>query len=156
MAELRQSPNISPIFVRYPAIAHCRLTNQVCNRDPGTTVPELLYSAGTAGSFVEAIQVTALGANIQSVLRLYYSLPFVAGYHLLSETPLPAVTVTPSDNAIASYPVLVKLPKVLFPASPNPSIPNEGLRLPQGAELRCALGSAIASGINVTAFAGEY
>lgn len=153
---IKASANISPIFIRTPVIATVKLQGQIANRDTGTATPELLYAAGSAGGFIETIEIYPLGANVKTVLRLYYTLPYLAGYQLFREVTLPAVAAAPTDDVITGYPIKVSLPKVLFPASPNPAVPNEGLRVPSGCEIRCALGVAIASGVIVTATGGDY
>ncbi len=93
---------------------------------------------------------------MQSVLRLYYSLPLGNGYQLFRETLLPAVAAVSNDNIIANYPIRIALPKIMFPASPNPATPNDGLRVPNGVEIAAALGTAIASGVIVSCYGGEF
>lgn len=150
------SPNISPIFIKRPLLESVFLYNEIVGRDVGSATPTLLYTGGAAGGLIEAIEVYALGANVQSVLRLFYSLPLGTGYNLFCETLLPAVAAAPADNVIAGYPVKVALPKIMFPASPNPAVPNEGLRVPAGVEIAVALGTIIDSGVVVSCFGGEF
>lgn len=155
-SNIAPSPNTQPVFIRRPILASVRLVGQIANRDPGSATPELLYTGGAAGGLIESIEVYPLGTNVKSVLRLYYRLPFLAGYQLFREIVLPAVGAAPADDVITGYPVRVPLAKIMFPASPNPSTPNDGLRVPSGVEIRCALGVAIASGVIVTLTGGEY
>ena len=156
MTFINSSPNTSPIFIKRPILESIQLSSEVVGRIPGVATPIQLYSAGGAGGLIETIEVVALGANVQSVLRLYYLLPLSSGYKLFREVLLPAVTIISNDNALAGYPVRVSLPKIMFPASPNPSTPNDGLRVPSGVEIAAALGTAIASGVIVSCFGGEF
>ena len=154
---VRTAPNTSPIFVRTPIIGYARLAGQVVNRDPGTSVPVPLFNANSSGSFIESIEVIPLGANIQTVLRVYLLHAAVSSsWLLIDELSLPAVAAAPPDNIISGYPLIVELPRVMFPASPNPATPNRGLRLPADASLAVALGTAVSSGYNVIAYGGDY
>ncbi len=155
-AAINAPPNTSPIFIKRPILESIQLQTEVVGRVPGVAIPIQLYSAGGAGGLIETIEVVALGANVQTVLRLYYSLPLGSGFKLFRETLLPAVATVSNDNIITGYPVRVALPKIMFPASPNPATPNDGLRVPNGVEIAAALGTAIASGIIVSCFGGEF
>lgn len=150
------SANVSPIFIRRPLIVSLRLQGQVANRETGTNTPDLLLSGGSTGALIESIEVYPLGTNIKTVLRLYYTQPPVPGFILFREVVLPAVAAAPTDDVITGYPIKVSLPKILAPASPDPTKPNDGLRIPAGVEIRAALGVAIASGVIVTCFGGDY
>lgn len=150
------SANVSPIFIRKPLIASVLLKEQIALRLPINQLPVTLCSGGSAGSFIETIEVMALGNNIKSVLRLYYKLPLETQYRLFTEHTLPAVANASETDALADYPRGVDLPKVLFPASPDPTKPNGGLRLPAGCEIAVALGIAVAEGVVVTVFGGDY
>lgn len=156
MTALPASANVSPIFIRTPQLTSVKLAAQTANRDPGSSVPELLYTGGAAGGLIESIEVYPLGVNVKSVLRLYYTQPFKTGYFLFRETVLPAITAAVNDDVLTGYPIRVALPKILAPASPDPAKPNDGLRVPAGIEIRCALGVAIASGVIVTLTGGDY
>lgn len=150
------SANVSPIFIRRPLIASLRLQEQITNRETGTATPDLLLAGGASGSLIESIEVYPLGVNIKTVLRLYYTQPPTPGFILLREVTLPAVAAAPTNDVITGYPIKVSLPKILAPASPDPTKPNDGLRIPAGVEIRAALGVAIASGVIVTCFGGDY
>lgn len=150
------SPNVSPIFIKRPLIASARLKTEVIPRDPGTIIPVTLYTAVGAGAFIESLQIMSLGANIKSVLRVYYKLPLSSTYDLFTERTIPAIATAAADEKLQDNPLTVDLPKVLFPASPNPQVPNGGLRIPPGVEIAVGLGVAIASGVVVTIFGGEY
>lgn len=155
-APINASPNTQPIFIKRPILESVKLVGQVVGREPGTATPVQLYTGGPAGGLIESIEVIALGANVQTVLRLFYRLPLGDGYQLFRETSLPAVSAAPTDNVITGYPVRVALPKIMFPASPNPATPNDGLRVPSGVEIAIALGVPIVSGVIVSCYGGEF
>lgn len=152
----RINPNVSPIFIRTPVLEVVTLTNQLCDRAPTTQTPVLLFSSGDNGSLAEAIEVYPLGANAKTVLRLYGNFSGTTTYKLLKELALPIVAAAPGDDVLAGYPLRFNLFKILFPASNTPATPNDALRVPGGYELRVALGSAIASGVNVALVGGNY
>jgi len=149
--------NVQPVFIKDPLIWQVTLKDQVVNRSPGSAVPVLLGTAGDDGSLIETIQVYPLGDNVATVARFFYQLQGTTGYTLLPfELSLTATSSTGNTTAISGYPLEVVLPKILFPASPTPGTPNRGLRLPAGTQLYTALGTAVATGVIVSCYGGDY
>lgn len=161
------APNTQPPFIKRVGILNSvRLTNQTCLRDgtggtPVTIYDPTLHGDGN-GALCEAIQIMPVGVNVASVLYLFFQLSTVtpARWDFFQELALPAVTAIPNNAVLTaggSYPLSVTLPPILFPASSSPATPNRGLRLnAEGVIWGVALGSAIAAGVNVTMFGGEF
>lgn len=160
------APNTQPPFIKRVGILNSvRLTNQVCARDGTGGTPVTIYDptihGDGNGALCEVIQIMPVGVNVASVLYLFFQLATVtpARWDFFQELALPAVTATPNNAVLTaggSYPLSVTLPPILFPASNSPATPNRGLRLnAEGVIWGVALGTAIASGVNVTMFGGE-
>lgn len=158
------NPNTQPIFIRRPAWHGVKLAGtEVVSRSPTVEIPALLVTGVDPGCLKETIQVMALGVQVKSSLRFYWSDPILTQgkYWLFHEVALPAVTAAPADDILTTspsggYPLTVTLPKILSPASPDTTKPNQALRVPGGAEIRIGLGTAVASGYTVIAMGGDY
>jgi len=161
------APNTQPPFIKRVGILNSvRLTNQTCLRDGTGGTPVSIYDPAINGdgngAVCETIQIMPVGINVASVLYLFFQLATVtpARWDFFQEIALPAVTATPNNavlTAAGSYPLSVPLPTVLYPASQTPSTPNRALRLnAEGVIWGVALGTAIAAGVNVTLFGGEF
>lgn len=137
--------NTTPIFPLTPFNWQVKLTTQIAVRDVTTQVPVLLGTAGKNGSLIHTVYAAPLGNNVASILRLYLSQN--AGYALLAELTLPAITTAGESNAIDR--VVVTLPAML-PSG------NTGLHLAPDAGLYAALGTAIAAGVQVCALGGNF
>lgn len=158
----QRTPNTQPIFFRNPVIRSAILQTEITDRNPSqATVPKTLITGGDPATIIESIEVNATGIMAATVLRFYlYDLVGTASKNvLLREVLLPAVTadaiadqITPNTN----YPLLISLVNTLAPASPNPNVPNQCLRLPEGFELRAGLGSATTNPIVISIFGGTY
>lgn len=163
-SSLPVTPNTQPTFIKRVGILNSvRLTNQTCARDGTGGTPVTVYdptiNGDGNGALVEAIQIQPVGVNVASVLFLFFQLSTVtpARWDFWQEIALPAVTAAPTAAALTSggtYPLQVTLPPLLSPA-PSTVI-RTGLRLNgSGVIWGIALGTAIASGVNVTLFGGE-
>ncbi|MBW4674672.1 MAG: hypothetical protein KME52_11780 [Desmonostoc geniculatum HA4340-LM1] len=148
--------NTQPSFIKSPLLWMVTLTNEVVNRSPGAAVPVLLGISGASGSLIESIQAYPLGDVVASPLRIFLKASTSSNYVLLTETSLSAVSGSGNTAAIANYPIEVQLPRILSPASQTPATPNRGLRLPANYALYVALGTAVTSGVIVTATGGDY
>lgn len=158
----QRTPNTQPIFFRNPVIRSAILQTEVTDRNPNqATVPKTIIVGEDPATIIESIEVNATGIMTATVLRFYlYSVIDTASKNiLLREILMPAVTadaiadqITPNTN----YPLLISLVNTLSPASPNPNVPNQCLRLPEGFELRAGLGAAITNPIVVNVFGGTY
>lgn len=147
------SPNTQPIFIRTPAIHSIVLRDELGETSPtSTTVPKTFIIGPDPATAIESIQVINTGVSVPTLLNLYlYSSTGTQGQsRLISQTSIPAAAAAPY------MPIVVQLPKTLSPASPDPSVPNQLLRIPEGWELRAALSVAIVNPVIVTAFGGNY
>lgn len=145
--------NTQPIFFKSPILWQTTLTNEVVGRQPGSSVPKLLGTAGSEGTLIETIQIFPLGNVSNNQLRLFRLIG--STYTLLLETPLPSVS--PSDTgAVTGYPVEVTLPKTVSPATCDAATPHRTLKLPAGEVLYCALSTASSAPIMVMALGGNY
>jgi hypothetical protein len=139
-----------PSNIRKP---RAKLSTQVAPRELTTETPVLLYDGdnNTYGAVVTQGNITHLGNNVATVLRLYTQLSGSTEYQLLLETSIAAVAG--STNAAA----IVTVPIVGFDISPRNGLSeNTGFRLQAGESIYCALGTAIASGVNVFLEVQEY
>lgn len=130
-----------------------RLKAQVTPREITTQTPVLLYdgSDNVYGAVITQGNITHLGNNVATVVRLYSKLANSAVYDLLIETTVTATTSTNDTTAIATVPI------ELFNISPNNAIPNnKGFRIEPGESIYVALGTAIAAGVNVFLEVQEY
>lgn len=152
------SANRQPIFIsRGGVLGYAKLTNQVVSLDGATGTPVELYnssSRNSAGAIIENISVMPLGVNVATVLRFFFrfaSMDLGLWYPWLDVT-LPAITAIANNaKADANYPLYVTLPTLIFPEN------TKGIRLnPESISIGAGLGAAIASGVIVTLWGGEY
>ncbi len=139
--------NTQPIYPGEVLRWKATVASQTVPRVPTVQVPVKLGTAGENGAIIHRIDCQHLGNNIATVVRLYSQMAGAVAYNLELELDLTAVTTANETNAIA--PVAFTLPSIL-PAG------NTGLHLASGESLYIALGTAIASGIIVTARGGNY
>jgi len=166
MSSLPVSPNTNPIFtLRREMIASVKLTNQTNIRDGTAGSPLIWYDPNNQGygngGIVENIRVMPCGVNVASQLYLFYQLTTFnpLRWAFWGEVNLPAVTAIPTNANITStgtYPIEIQLPtaNVLSNAATSPA---RGLYLnPDGILWGVALGTAIASGVEVSFMGGYY
>ncbi len=139
--------NTLPIFPVKPLNWNVKLSNQIAPRNISTQVPVEFGIAGDNGSLIHTMFVQHLGVNVATVVRLYLKGASDDGYRLLRELSLPAIGSVSEAAEVAT--INFALPPIL-PSG------NTGLHLAPGNTLYLALGTAIASGINVWALCGEY
>lgn len=150
---MSNSPNTQPLFIRTFTIDTIVLQSQLGETIPTSTLTPPTFIIGSdPATAIESIQILNTGASVATTLNLYlFDATGTQGQsRLISQTPVPAATTAPYT------PIVVQLPKTLSPASPNPAVPNQVLRIPKGWQLRAALSTAIANPIVVTAFGGSY
>jgi hypothetical protein len=108
----------------------------------------LFFTAGTDGSRVERVRARHLGTNVATVLRIFLnngSDPATASNNaLIAEKTIAANTLSQAAES-----VLHEFPTVTDPTA-FPMV------LPAGYRLYCTVGTTIASGLEVTAVAGDY
>jgi hypothetical protein len=152
------SANRQPIFIsRGGILGYARLTNQVVSLNATTGTPIELYDSskrGGAGALIEEIRIMPLGTNAATVLRLFYrfSSMELGQWNPFLDFQLPAVTAIAADNkADGNYPLKIPLFDLQFPTG------GKGIRVnSEGIIIGCGLGGAIANGVVVTLFGGEY
>lgn len=140
-----------PIYVN--SVIHWRKRlagTEVVPRVPTTTAPILIGSAGDFGAMIHGIDVQHLGNSVATVLRIYTQPKSQTGYDLELEMDLPAIT-TASESAGITRVVVNGLPAII-----SNNLQNRALHLGPGESLYVALGTAIASGINVFVRGGNY
>lgn len=140
----------------YPSVAkkpRARLKAQVAPREITVQTPVLLYdgTSNTNGAVVTQGNITRLGDNVATVVRLYSKLANSTTYDLLVETTVAVSSASTESVAIATVPI------ELFNISPNNATPNnKGFRIEPGESIYVALGTAIAAGVNVFLEVQEY
>jgi hypothetical protein len=134
--------NTAPIFSVTPNIAFGNIATANTAKD-GTGTVATVYTAGANGSRVERIKALALGTIVQTVLRVFINNGsgnnIATNNSLIAEVTIPAVT----NDETASKP----LTEIIF---------TNGLVLPAGFKLNIAIGTTVASSIQVTAVGGDY
>ena len=151
---MTKSPNTQPIFIRTPTIHSIVLQSQLGDRIPGSTLTPPTFIIGSdPATAIDTIEVQPTGLMVATTLNLYlYSLTGTQGQNrIILTTAMPAIITL--DTAA---PIVLRLPRTNSPSSPNPAVPNQLLRIPEGWELRAALSVAIANPVIVTAFGGSY
>jgi hypothetical protein len=144
------SANIIPIFPAKMNVSWGTLTAANTAKD-GTGSAIVIFTAGTDGSRVDEIKARPLGTNATTVLRLFInngSDPEVAANNTLLHEVTIAETTLSEVGALADYVVTVTLGN----ADPICPIPH----LPAGYKITATLGTAVAAGIQVTVFGGDY
>lgn len=134
--------NTSPIFLGVPKLGFASTGTSANTALDGTgTVVTLFTADATDGSKIEKIKLKHLGTNIATVVRFFINNGSTnvtaANNALYKEVAMAANTL---DQTAESVEVLVQVDLVL----------------PAGYKLNCTLGTAIASGIMVTAVGGDY
>jgi len=143
--------NTQPIYVE--SVIHWRKKlagTEVVPRTPTTTAPILVGSAGDFGAMIHGIDVQHLGNNVATVLRVYTQPKSQTAYDLEFEIDLAAVT-TASESVGISKVTFANLPTIV-----SGTLQNRALHLEPGESLYIALGTVIASGINVFIRGGNY
>jgi len=146
---IRAQPSY-PSSIKKP---RARLEDQTTPRRITTQTPVLLYdgSNNVYGAVITQGNITHLGNNVATVVRLYSKLANSSTYDLLVETTVDATSGSSNDTAIDS--VSIKL----FNISPNNASPNnKGVRIEPGESIYVSLGTAIDNGVNVFLEVQEY
>lgn len=100
-----------------------------------------IFTAGTGGAYVESVKAVSLGDNVASVLRIFVNNgqanTTAANNTLYKEVALPVTAIT---EAAALQEVEVLL----------------GINLPAGYKILACLGTAVATGWQVSALGADY
>lgn len=129
-----------PIFPAIPKIGSGKLLTANTAID-GTGTLVTVFTAGTSGAVVDSLSIVHLGTNVVTVLRMF--LKDGANYSLIYEETIAANTVSQTAKSV-SY-------EALFNGTDR-----KRLILPANAQLVACVGTAIAAGVQVTAFGGDY
>lgn len=131
--------NINPIFPKVGNVSWAKL-NLANPAVDGTGSVSTVFTAGAEGSRVDKISFQPLGTNDKTVVRVFINKgdnSTALNNTLYLEQTINA-TIASTDAA---------LPKIEVPID---------LILPAGYKLICTLGTAVASGIQVTVEGGDY
>lgn len=133
--------NITPGFSRVGDIQWSTLTAANTAKDGTGTVATIFTADTQMGGLVDKVVVMPVGTNIQTVLRIFInngSSNAVAGNNTLyKDITIPATTLSETTQLGAIEITL-------------------NLALPPGYKLNCALGTAIAAGVALTAVGGKF
>lgn len=133
--------NTTPIFLSTPKSSFVSTGVNANTALDGTGTVALAFTAGTNGSKVEQVQMEHLGTNVATVVRFFInngsSNTTAANNSLVYEVTMAANTLS---QTAASTPV------VFYP----------NWVLPTGYKINVTIGTAIAAGVQVTCFGGDY
>lgn len=134
--------NTSPIFLKQPQVQYASTGTSANTLFDGTGSVVTVFTAdATNGSKVETVTLQNLGTNVGTVVRFFIN--------------------NGSANSVAANNALIQEISWATNAASqtvgtNPVVWNANLVLKPGYKLNCTIGTAIASGIMVTATGGDY
>lgn len=134
--------NTSPIFLRQPSVQWVSTgTSANTNLDGTGSVATVFTADATNGSKIEKIKLKHLGNNTATVIRLFInngsSTGTAANNSLYKEVALISNSISQTAESIEAEIAI-------------------DLVLPAGYKITCTTGTAIASGVQVTAVGGAY
>lgn len=141
--------NVQPIYPKSPNVSWATISAANTAKDGSGTV-QTGFTAGLNGSRVDTIKIKPLGANVQTVLRLFInngstnSTP--ANNTLFKEILLPATTLTETDAMTTSAASTIQFD----------GVNHELLALPAGYKINAVLGTAVAAGYQITVIGGDF
>ena len=132
--------NINPIYPLTPKVAWGTVLTANTAMD-GTGAQVTVYTAGANGARVDKLRCKALGANVQTVLRVFVNNGATnatpANNTLIAELTLPATTASNTYGALDRVLML-------------------DVALPATYVLNVAIGTTVATGWAITAEGGDY
>ena len=135
------SVNTTPIFLGTPDIQYATTGTAANTNFDGTGTVVTAFTAGANGSKVENVYLWNMGANVATVVGFFVNNgstnATAANNALVNEISWAANTAT---QAVASIPIVWKANLILKP----------------NYKLNVTIGTAIASGIMITAAGGDY
>ena len=138
---LATAPNTSPIYTLTPVNSWSAGITTANTAMDGTGTVSTVFTAGSAGAYIQRLRVKALGSNVATVLRVFInngsSTSVAANNSLYGE--LSMTTVTASNSA----------------SNPDFEYPMN-LIMPAGYTMTCCIGTTVATGVKVTAIGGSY
>lgn len=130
--------NTSPIFLKQPHVETAASgLNANTALDGSGTIVTVFTADATNGSKIEQVKVLHLGTNIASVLRFFVDHTGSGSWKLIHEETMASNSLS---QTAASVPVYVPL----------------SLVMDAGTKLGITIGTAVASGYQVTAIGGDY
>lgn len=133
--------NTSPIFILTPTVQWSSSGTSANTNFDGTGTVATVFTASTNGSRIEKIKLKHLGTNVATVIRLFInngsSNTTAANNSLYKEVTMAANTASQTAESTE-----VEIPVDLV--------------LPASYKITCTTGTAIASGVQVTAVGGHY
>lgn len=144
--------NTTPIFPLTPKVQFGKVLNANTNTDGTGTAGQksVVFTAGSNGARIDQIRARALGTNITTVIRLFVNNgsddTVAANNTLVHEATISATT---SSNVAA---LTDNVLTITVGADTIPAIPY----LPATYKIIATVGTAIAAGIQVTVYGGDY
>lgn len=132
--------NTDPVFGKATAYAGAIATAANTNLDGTTGTYYTLVTAGADGAIVTSLKAMCRATVTATACRLFISVDGGTTYYLHDEKTMAAYTVA---NTTSQTPVIFV----------NKLNPDDAIRLPANAILRCSIAVALAGGI---AFTAEY
>jgi len=132
--------NINPIYPLTPKVSWGQIATANIAKD-GTGTVVTVFTAGANGARVDYLKVRAKGTNVATVLRIFInngSDPTVADNNALVLEQTIAATTNSETASLADN--LITL----------------DMSIPAGYKITCTIGTTVAAGLVVTAFAGDY
>jgi len=132
--------NINPIYPLTPKVSWGQIATANVAKD-GTGTVVTVFTAGANGARVDYLKVRAKGTNVATVLRIFInngSDPTVADNNALVLEQTIAATTNSETASLADN--LITL----------------DMSIPAGYKITCTIGTTVAAGLVVTAFAGDY
>lgn len=133
--------NTSPIFLATPAPAWVSTGTSANTNLDGTGTVATVLTAGANGTKIERVILQHLGSNVATVVRLFLNNG--------------SVNSTPSNNTLVAEVALAANTLSQVAASVRTELSLD-IAIPSGYKLNCTTGTAIASGVQVSALAGNY
>jgi hypothetical protein len=133
--------NTSPIFLLTPHVSGISTGTSANTNLDGTGTVATVFTAAANGSKIEKVILQHMGSNTGTVIRLFVNNG--------------ATNATATNNFLVYEVALASNSVSQTAASTRVEVPLD-LVLPNGYKLNCTTGTAIASGVMVTAAGGDY
>lgn len=149
--------NTTPVFPVIPRIQWTGNITAANTAKDGTGMVNLAFTAGENGSRIDQIKVRAKGTNVATVMRFFVNngqdTAVAANNTLVHEAAIASTTIS-ETTALADNDILISksdsnTSSTLAIAPPIPF-------LPPNYRLYVTIGTAIAAGLQVSVFGGDY
>ncbi len=133
--------NTKPTYSAFPDIQWSSTFTAANTAKDGTGTVNTVYTAPSQGGRVDRLKVRAKGTNVATVLRIFINNgqdpTNAANNSLVSEVTIAATTLS-EVSALADNDIPMNLP------------------MPAGYKINVTIGTAVAAGLQATAYAGKY